>query len=270
MNLIEVLRTECIVPGSVAKDKAALLHEIARISRRCPSLAKVAEAAILTALGNRESLGSTGFGGGIAIPHCRMPEVSEFVMGIVTSAEGVDFEALDDRRVRLFVFIIAPEQESDRHIRLLSAVSQILRMPGVVDELLRAPTAEAVRESFLRHSRVDVETKGHEDQNLFHVFVQNEDYFKEILQVFAAMGSCSTLVLDAEKTATYLARVPLFAGFWSDSSRGFNRIIIAVVDKRLTNETIRRIEEITGSLDKANDTLLVVQELFYSSGHLNA
>ncbi len=270
MDLVEALRADCVETGVAAKDKQEVLHRIAQIARRSAALGGVDEQALLQALRAREELGTTGFGEGIAIPHCRMAEVPEFVVGLVTAPEGVPFDALDGEPVKLLVFIVAPDRESSEHIRLLSAISQVLRIKGAVDELLSAQNAEAAREGFLRFVRDEVETRDHAGKNLVHLFIQNEDNFRQVLQVFAAMGTCYTLVVEGERTGTYLARVPLFAGFWSDADRGFNRIIVAAVDKKLTNETIRRIEEVTGPLDECNDALLLVQDVFYASGRLKA
>ena len=63
--------------------------------------------------------------------------------------------------------------------------------------------------------------------------------------------------------------MPLFAGLWSDKDVEFCKAILATVDKKDTNETIRRIEQKVGSLDDQNDMLLTVQELFYCAGSLN-
>ena len=97
-----------------------------------------------------------------------------------------------------------------------------------------------------------------------------EELFKDILQVFAAMETSSIAIIEAKNIREYLARIPLFAGFWSDSHLGVNRIIAAIIDKSLTNETLRAIENITGSLDKRTDVMVTVQDIFYTSGSLKA
>ena len=71
MKLVDVLRKECVVVGAKLNDKAATLREIARVAKLSPIIKDVNEEEILRGLQERESLGSTGFGKGIAIPHCR-------------------------------------------------------------------------------------------------------------------------------------------------------------------------------------------------------
>ena len=118
MKLIGVLQKECIVAGAEFSDKAEVLCEIAQIAKSSPVMKDVSAEEILAGLQERESLGSTGFGKGIAIPHCRLKSVTDFVVGIITVPTGVDFEALDEKKVNLFIFIIAPETESSKHLKL--------------------------------------------------------------------------------------------------------------------------------------------------------
>jgi len=268
MKLVDVLREECIVVGAVLDDKDSAMREIVRSARKSPVLKDVPDHEILDGLKEREAVGSTGFGNGIAIPHCRVTSATDFVVGLITVPAGVEFEALDDRKVNLIVFIVAPERATNEHIRLLSSVSQALLVPGAVDEMLAESTTEAVRESFLRHTRADIDTKDRTTKNLIHMFVQDEDIFRELIQAMTVTESSSIVVIDAENTGVYLAKIPLFAGLWRDKPRTFSRIIVAVVEKTLTNETLRRIESITGDLDERTGVMVTIQETAYTTGSL--
>lgn len=268
MNLFDVVRPECIVARARPADKSAALREVVRAARRSPVLADVPEEDILKGLRDREALGSTGFGKGLAIPHCRLPAVPDFVVGIITVPEGVDFDSMDGHPVTLFVFIVAPERKSDEHIRLLSAISRVLRTAGVIEELLACPTAEAVGDSFLRHAREEAPLREDKGRSLLQVFVQDEEVFREILQTLAEIPTCSMAVVEAQNASTYLAKLPLFAGFWTDTPASFSRIILGVLDRRLVNETVRRVEAIMGSPSGRVGVLITVQELFYSAGAL--
>jgi len=269
MNLINVLRRECVKAGAVCTDKQDVLATIAALARHSPVLANVDEAAIRQALADREALSTTGFGNGIAIPHCRMEDVADFVVGILTVPNGVDFGSMDDAPARIFVFIIAPSSSSNIHIKILSAISQVLNVPEHVAEMLAAPTPEILTENFLRHVRDEADPKRHDNKNLFRVQIQNEELFHDVLKIFAGFQATTVMVSEAEPAANYLHKMPLFAGFWSDKHEEFCKVILATVDKQDTNETIRRIEQNIGSLDGRDDILLTVQELFYCSGSLD-
>ena len=270
MKLANVLRQECVVVNAQFVNKAEVLQEVTRTAKKSAVLNNVSEQEILKALEARESLSSTGVGKGIAIPHCRLKSVPDFVVGVITVPSGVDFDSLDKQKVNIAIFIIAPEAESNKHVKLLSSISQTLLMPGVVEEILAQDGAGGIREAFLRHSASDIGADKVVGKSLFHVFVQDEGMFKEILQVLTGIQSSSLVVLNAENTGAYLAKIPLFAEFWSDEPSRFSKIIIAAVDKGLTNEAIRRIESITGNLSTCEGVMVTVQEISFLSGSLGA
>jgi PTS system nitrogen regulatory IIA component len=268
MRIIEILKEECIASGVDLSSKEQALGKVVSVARKHPALAGVAEGIILKALKERESLGSTGFGDGIAIPHCRLEGISEFVVGIITVPSGVEFDALDGKDVKLMIFIIAPQEKSNEHIKLLSAVSQTLMIPGSVKEIIAGHSDEAVRESFLRHTRDEIDTKEKTGKNLFTVTIQDETIFREIVGALSGIDSNSVSIIEAENAGSYLSKMPLFADFWSDKKHPFCKVILATVEKGLTNETLRRIEALTGCLSDRNDVLVTIQELSYWAGSI--
>lgn len=269
MNLIEVLRNECVVANADCSSRDELLTLAAKSAKQCPVLSNIDEAVILQGLKEREELSTTGFGNGIAIPHCRLDGVEDFVVGIISTPAGVEFDAMDGEAVKLFVYIVAPSSRSNVHIKVLSAISQVLNVPGHVEEMLRAPNAEVLTENFLRHVRDEADPRQHDNKTLFRVQIQDEELFHEVVKIFAGFNSTTVMVSEAEPAANYIHKMPLFAGFWTDKQDEFCKVILATVDKNDTNETIRRIEQQVGSLDDRNDILLTVQELFYCAGSLN-
>ncbi len=269
MNLIHILRRECVQAGAEYASKDEVLGAIAKLAKQSAMLDNIDEAAILKGLADREALSTTGFGNGIAIPHCRLDGVEDFVVGILSVPSGADFSAMDDQLVKLFVFIVAPTSGSNEHIKILSAISQVLNVPEHVEEMLAASAAEVLAESFLRHVRDEADSRQHDNKTLFRVQIQDEDLFHNVLKIFAGFNSTTVMVSEAEAASNYIQKMPLFAGFWSDKHTEFCKVILATVDKRDTNETIRRIEQEVGSLDERDDILLTVQELFYCAGSLN-
>lgn len=224
---------------------------------------------VLEALRAREEIGSTGFGHGIAIPHCRLEGVETFAVGLLVFSEGVDFEANDGEPVRLVFFIVGPKEEGACHVHLLAEVSRVLRDEAVRQELLGGRSTEAVCESFLRHVRDDFEPPDPRGRHLFHVVVQDEELFRDILEVLTALDAQAITVMEGRDPSSYLQRMPLFAGMLGSEADRFCRIVIATLDKRLSNEAIRRIQEITGDLHSSRRVLLTVQEVFWTAGALD-
>ncbi len=269
MKLADVLHKECVAVNAKLSDKAEALRQVAGLAKKSSIFDSLSEQEILVALQARESLGSTGVGKGVAIPHCRLKSAKDFVVGIVTVPSGVDFDALDGEKVRLIVFIIAPEVESNKHLRLLSVISQRLLAPKAMERILAEQTPEGVCENFLRGPDEEISDRQPAAKNLIHVFIQSEDMFRDILQILTGIETSSLVVVGAENAGVYLSKLPLFASFWSDEPSNFGRIIIAVVDKKLTNETLRRIESVAGDLGKGTGVMATVQEVNYVAGSLS-
>lgn len=268
MKLANALREQCIAVGLDPTEKNDVLRHIARMAKSQTILDDISEDDLVDALKHRESLGSTGFGRGIAIPHCRLDAISDFIVGLITIPGGVDFDSLDDQAVRLVVFIIGPNDRPTENIRLLSGISRILANKNAVSEMTEAKHVNTLLESFLRYGRDEFDTRQDGSRSIIHVFIQNEDHFREILAVFGSMETSYTVVMEAENTSAYLSKMPLFAGFWTDTSRSFCRVLIASVLKSMTNETIRQIESITGDLNDSAGILVTVQDLLFSAGSL--
>jgi mannitol/fructose-specific phosphotransferase system IIA component (Ntr-type) len=268
MDLAQSFRKECIQIGSAAQDKAGLLREIAALAVRSPVLAGYPPERIFAALQEREKIGSTGFGNGIAIPHCNLKDVEDFVVGVLILPRGIDFDALDKKQTRILFFIIGPEDRRNQHIQILSSISKLLKTPQTIEDLLGAQTPEKVFETVLARLGPVEEPEERKGRSLFHVFVQKEELFDEILQILSAAVEGSIAVLEASNAGYYLHELPLFSAFWSDRSRGFLRVVLAVVRRELSNDVIRRIHMAVENMDREPGVLITVQDLFYSSGSI--
>jgi PTS system nitrogen regulatory IIA component len=89
----------------------------------------------------RERMGSTGLGGGLAIPHCKLREIGDVVLGVGVSRRGVDFHAADGVPVRLVFLVLSPADAPALHLQALARISRVIRIPGVAEQLEKAKTA---------------------------------------------------------------------------------------------------------------------------------
>lgn len=101
---------------------------------------------IVKALVERESLGSTGIGQGIAIPHGKTDRVSGIVSVLGVSRKGVNFEALDGELVYIFFLLVAPKENAGPHLKALAQISRLLRDSFFCELIRRCKTAEEVYE----------------------------------------------------------------------------------------------------------------------------
>ncbi|MFW5775159.1 MAG: PTS sugar transporter subunit IIA, partial [Chitinivibrionales bacterium] len=241
MSVFDALCEQCIAIDSSADSKESALRLIARLARNNSSLAQVSEETLFKALEAREKIGTTGFGSGIAIPHCALEGIDRFVVGILIDRDGTPFDSLDDKPANILVFIIGPKEQRNEHIHLLSNISRVLKIKSAIKELLSAQSASAVKENFLRHCTGAIIQKKQKERSLFHIIIQKEELLDEILQVFSELEDSSVTVVEGNDASHFLNAVPLFSGFLSDKKKGYNRLIVAVVNKALTNEALRQI-----------------------------
>jgi len=124
MNLWHNLYKQCIVTQAEVKDKKELLTRAAQLASQADPLASYDEKTIFKALNDRENLSSTGLSDGIAIPHCSFDNLADFVIGVITTREPIEFGALDEKPSQIFIFLIGPTDNRNKHIRLLASISK--------------------------------------------------------------------------------------------------------------------------------------------------
>jgi PTS system nitrogen regulatory IIA component len=141
MSVSDLLAPDAIIPTLKAANKKAALQDIAA---RAAELLGEGERAVLDVLMQREKLGSTGVGGGIAIPHGKLPKLTRLFGLFARLARPVDFEALDDQPVDLVFLLLAPEGAGADHLKALAQVARLLRDPSVARKLRESDDAEAL------------------------------------------------------------------------------------------------------------------------------
>ena len=141
MNISDLLVPEAIVAALKAQSKKQLLQELAA---RTHSLKALPARRVFETLVERERLGSTGVGSGIAIPHGRMAEVSTITGLFVRLDAPIDYEAVDSQPVDLVFMLLAPENAGADHLKALARVSRLLRDRQVCEKLRAAASAEAL------------------------------------------------------------------------------------------------------------------------------
>jgi nitrogen PTS system EIIA component len=141
MSLSDLLAPGAVVPALKVNSKKQALQEI---SERAAALTAIGEREIFDILLQRERLGSTGVGNGIAIPHGKLARLPR-IFGLFARLERpIDFEAIDGQPVDLVFLLLAPETAGADHLRALSRIARILRDPQVVAKLRATRDAQAL------------------------------------------------------------------------------------------------------------------------------
>ena len=139
MKLAEILSPEMVVPELHSKSKSQVLAELA--AALCKQNREIPVDRLIGVLSERERLGSTAIGDGIAIPHGKLRGINRIIGVFGRSTEGVDFESLDGNPTQLFFLLLAPEDSSSLHLKALARVSRLLKDPSFRERLLKAAGA---------------------------------------------------------------------------------------------------------------------------------
>ncbi|KQQ56459.1 MULTISPECIES: PTS IIA-like nitrogen regulatory protein PtsN [Rhizobium/Agrobacterium group] len=151
MALADLLQQDAIIPALKVNSKKQLLQELAA---RASRITGVAEREVFDVILQRERLGSTGVGHGIAIPHGKLASIDKIVGVFARLENAVDFEALDDQPVDLVFLLLAPEGAGADHLKALSRIARVLRDPELVAKL-RATESDTAIYTFLNQEQAN-------------------------------------------------------------------------------------------------------------------
>lgn len=141
MQLSDLVKTEGVIASLKANSKKQALQELSNLAAEITHL----EARdIFEVLLQRERLGSTGVGHGIAIPHGKFPKLDRLYGLFARLEQPIDFDAMDDQPVDLVFLLLAPESAGADHLKALARVSRLLRDPSVVTKLRASDKAGAL------------------------------------------------------------------------------------------------------------------------------
>ncbi len=142
MNLLELISPRCIKVPLDATNKSDVIAELVDLLGSVKMLPH--RQAIYEALMEREEVGSTGIGHGVALPHAKCVEVKEICVACGISPNGIDFAALDQEPVYIFFLILAPRSAPGQHLKVMATLTRLLSKASTREELMKAETADDV------------------------------------------------------------------------------------------------------------------------------
>ena len=137
--IVSLDRTECAVQCNSKKRILEIISNIAAKNNE-----NIDETTVLTSLLNRERMGSTGIGNGIALPHGRLAGLESVIAIIVTSNPAINFDALDNQPVDIFFALLVPEEQTEGHLQTLATVAGKLSDKETVKAIRRATNSNDI------------------------------------------------------------------------------------------------------------------------------
>ncbi|HPJ29287.1 MAG TPA: PTS sugar transporter subunit IIA, partial [Candidatus Sabulitectum sp.] len=151
MNISDILSITGCKRKLAASQRDEALGVMAELLSKSPNAGGVTPQALLQGMQEREALGSTGVGNGVAIPHCRLPGMKGFALALSVCDRGIAWNSIDHRSVHIICAIAGPMEGTEDHLRLLAGAARVLNNGKARYELLNAQTEFAMREAFLYH-----------------------------------------------------------------------------------------------------------------------
>lgn len=234
VQITDYLRPEGILLNARVQDKAEAIHKLVELMQNYGNLSdpQAYEADVL----RREAQGTTGVGGGIAIPHGKSPAVKTPGVAAMTVPDGLDYDALDGAPVRLLFLIAVPDTASDLHIQVLAHLAQLLMDPGLCTELLEAESPQAFLDCIL--SREGGEEKSQPPKDEFR--------FPRVLAVTACPTGVAHTYMAAEALRNKAQEMGIPIKVETHGADG--------VQNAFTGEEIKNADCILVAVDRAVDT----------------
>ncbi len=154
MNIEDMLEKEFIIENLKSRTKKEVLIELSDVFMN--SITAVNRDSLIEVLLEREKLGSTGIGEGIAIPHGKLAGLEKLVISFGRSMTGVDFDSLDGNPVYIFFLILAPENSAGQHLKALAKISRMLKDVSFRESLMNIKTSEEAYNLIIEKSKTYV------------------------------------------------------------------------------------------------------------------
>ncbi len=152
MEIAELISQGGIISGLRATSKKQALQELAKLAAK---LTDQPERSVFEVLIERERLGTTGVGHGVAIPHGKLPDLERLYALFARLDTAIDFDSIDEQPVDLICVLLAPETAGADHLKALARVSRLLRDRAICEKLRGADSVEAI------HALLTVSTATH-------------------------------------------------------------------------------------------------------------
>lgn len=148
MQISEIINKNNIIPELKAKDKKGVLEELAEvIADDDPSVDK---GALVKVLVEREQLGTTGIGDGVAIPHGKLNGIQRPAISFGRSRKGLDFESMDGQPTYLFFLLVAPGNSSGVHLQVLAKIAKMLKSSAFRQRLMEAEDIDELYQTIIQ------------------------------------------------------------------------------------------------------------------------
>jgi PTS system nitrogen regulatory IIA component len=151
MTIEEVLEESCVIADLQGTTKRDVLVELVSALKKASLIKNEQE--VVNVILEREKLGSTGIGDGVAIPHGKLKGIHNIICVFGRSLQGIDFDSVDRKPTHIFFLLLAPENSASLHLKMLSRISKLLRDPSFKKRLMELGDSHDIYRSVVEEDR---------------------------------------------------------------------------------------------------------------------
>jgi PTS system nitrogen regulatory IIA component len=151
MTIEEALEESCVIADLHGVTKKDALKELVSVLKKANLITNEQE--VVDVIFEREKLGSTGIGDGVAIPHGKLKGIRKIICVFGRSLQGVEFDSIDQKPAHIFFLLLAPENSASLHLKMLSRISKLLRDPSFRKRLMELGDAHDIYRSVIEEDR---------------------------------------------------------------------------------------------------------------------
>lgn len=272
MNINEKMDVRLMRSDFAASSKEDALRQMAALGAKSPVLESLGADELYRHLDEREAAVTTGLGNGVAIPHARIKGLKDFVVFVLIAPRGVEFAALDKRKVHIFFVVFAPGERVPEHLQLLAAISRLLSQEKIRRELLKSTDPSVLYEIVGRAIDQGTELPAKDTtMKLMYLILFYEDDLQAVLEFLIDQGVEGATVIESKGMGAYVSTIPLFAGLlrFMREDRTASHTIMALVPARHESIILEGIEKITGDLDQKQGAMMMTLDLSFHKGTMS-
>ncbi len=271
MEFSDKIEKELLRVDFSASGKEDALRKMAALAAGSPRMPGFGEQFLYDKLMEREASVSTGIGKGIAIPHARLPGLEDFVVMVLVSPKGVEFDALDKKRVNLFFVVFAPEGRVNEHLALLASISRAMSGGNLKKEILATRSAEVLHEIITRATHRETPVPRSDRKKLLVVILYYEDDLRAVLEFLLDQDIKGATILPSQGMGAYVSSMPLFASFlgFMNEHRNASFTLLTLIPEGREQLFVEGIENITGDLDKTMGAMVMILDVPFFKGTMS-
>lgn len=232
MYIIDYLKSDGIFLKLKKNKKFKIIEELIQNGAKKGLIPEASIQPILEEIVERERQVTTGIGNCVAIPHCKSEHIDKAVILAATIPEGIKYDAMDNKPVKLIFMFLFPKTESTQYLQVLAKVSRLLKDENIRNKLILSENTEEFRKIVAENDIIPIEEGGEKGKYIFILSINDPKKESAVISSLLEIGAQTTLIIDSETLEKKMAYdIPLFAGLtYFKGKNPYSKTFIGIIN----------------------------------------